>query len=92
MAWVSEHYFELIASALGFVAIFLQIRQHVAYWLVSMVMVSMYIVIYIGARLYADMALQVYYLGMSFYGTYLWLFGKHTNNHREPIQVSTTGR
>lgn len=86
--WVVEHYFELIAAALGFVAIFLQIKQNVWYWLVSIVMVSMYIYIYIDARLYADMSLQVYYLGISFYGWHLWLFGRKVNNHKSGLNVT----
>ena len=87
--WLSEHYFEVTAAGLGFVAIFLQIRQNVWYWLVSMVMVSMYIYIYIDARLYADMSLQVYYLIISVYGWYAWLFGKKENDHHTVLTVTT---
>ena len=90
LSWVSAHYFELIASGLGFVAIFLQIKQNVWYWLVSIIMVSMYIYIYIDARLYADMSLQVYYLAISFYGWYMWLFGGRVNQHKTKLSVTTT--
>ena len=88
LGWITDHYFELIAAILGFIAIFLQIRQNVWYWLVSIIMVSMYIYIYIDARLYADMSLQVYYLVISFYGWYMWLFGKKENNHHIGLTVS----
>jgi nicotinamide mononucleotide transporter len=88
LPWIVDNYFELSAAALGFVAIFLQIRQNVWYWLVSIIMVSMYIYIYIDAKLYADMSLQVYYLVISFYGWYLWLFGKSVNHHKTAISVS----
>lgn len=88
--WVIDHYFELIAAALGFVAIFLQIKQNVWYWLVSIIMVTMYIYIYIDAKLYADMSLQIYYLAISFYGWYMWLFGKQVNDHKEELCVSST--
>ena len=81
MNWIIDHYFELIAAAIGFVSIFLQIKQHVWYWPVSIVMVVMYIFIYIDARLYADMSLQFYYLGVSFYGWYLWTFGIQVQDH-----------
>lgn len=90
LSWIIEHYFELIAAGLGFVAIFLQIRQNAWYWLVSIIMVSMYIYIYIDAKLYADMSLQVYYLAISFYGWYLWLFGSRSNHHKMPITVTYT--
>jgi nicotinamide mononucleotide transporter len=90
--WVANHYFETLAAALGFLAIYLQIKQNVWYWLVSIVMVSMYIYIYVKARLYADMSLQVYYLVVSIYGAYLWMFGKTVDDHRTSIAVSRTGK
>jgi len=86
--WISTNYFELIAAGLGFIAIFLQIKQNIWYWLVSIIMVSMYIYIYIASKLYADMSLQVYYLIISFYGWYMWLFGNKQNHHRGELKVS----
>jgi nicotinamide mononucleotide transporter len=74
--WLMANYLELIAAALGLIAIYLQIKQRVWYWPVSIVLVSLYIIVYIQAKLYADMSLQVYYLIISFYGWYHWLFGK----------------
>ena len=90
ISWLLQHYFELSAAGLGFIAIYLQIKQNVWYWLVSIIMVSMYIYIYVDARLYADMSLQVYYLIISFYGWYMWLFGKKINNHKTQLPVSTS--
>lgn len=90
--WIAANYFELIASGLGFIAIFLQIKQNVWYWLVSIIMVTMYIYIYIGAKLYADMSLQVYYVVVSFYGWYMWLYGNKENHHRSELKVSAVSR
>ena len=90
--WISENYFELVASGLGFIAIFLQIRQNVWYWLVSIIMVSMYIYIYISAKLYADMSLQVYFLVISFYGWYMWLFGNTQNDQHSELRVSSASK
>ncbi len=92
VSWIAENYFELIASGIGFVAIFLQIKQNVWYWLVSIIMVSMYIYIYIDAKLYADMSLQFYYLVISFYGWYMWLFGKTINNKQSELRVSNSSK
>lgn len=86
--WIVSHSFELTAASLGFVSIYLQIKQNVWYWLVSIIMVSMYIYIYIQARLYADMSLQVYYLVISFYGWYAWVSGRQVNNHKEALSVT----
>ncbi|MCG8306574.1 MAG: nicotinamide riboside transporter PnuC [Cytophagales bacterium] len=90
--WMAAHYFEVVAAALGFIAIYLQIRQNVWYWMVSIVMVSMYIYIYIDARLYADMSLQVYYLVISFYGWYVWLYGRQVNDHKAGLNVTATSK
>lgn len=88
--WIIENWFELSAAALGFIAIFLQIKQNAWYWGVSIVMVSMYIFVYIEAKLYADMSLQVYYLIVGFYGWWAWLFGKKVKESRKSIPVSVT--
>lgn len=90
LQWIIENWFELSAAALGFIAIFLQIKQNAWYWGVSIVMVSMYIFVYIEAKLYADMSLQVYYLIVGFYGWWAWLFGKKVKESRKSIPVSVT--
>lgn len=90
MNWILENYFELIAVVLGLVSIFFQIRQHPWYWPVSMIMVNMYILIYYNAKLYAEISLQVYYLVVSIYGWYLWVFGVKVNDHTSELGVSKT--
>ena len=37
--WIIANYFELFAAGLGFIAIYLQIKQNVWYWMVSIIMV-----------------------------------------------------
>lgn len=87
-SWIVENRVETMAAALGLLAIALQIKQNVWYWLVSIVMVSMYIFVYIQAKLYADMSLQVYYLIISFYGWYMWLFGNKSHDSQKALPVS----
>lgn len=88
--WLTANYIELMAAALGLIAIYLQIKQKVWYWPVSIVLVSLYIIVYIRAKLYADMSLQVYYLVISFYGWYHWLFGKREDpGEKLPVSFVT---
>lgn len=84
--------FEVTAAAIGFVAIYLQIKQISWYWPVSLVMVSMYIYIYYINKVYGDMSLQLYYVGVSIYGWYLWMKGsKSTKDGEEKkLEVSYT--
>jgi nicotinamide mononucleotide transporter len=86
--WIVANYFELIASLLGLIGIFLQIKQKPLYWLVSLVMVTMYIWVYLQAKFYADMSLQVYYFGVSIYGWFHWVFGRNRNNSSEKPKLS----
>jgi len=88
--YLSQNWFDLIAAALGLAAIFLQIKQNAWYWGISIIMVSMYIVVYIEAKLYADMSLQVYYLVVGIYGWWAWLFGKKEKDNRKAITVTST--
>ncbi|MDA3910605.1 MAG: nicotinamide riboside transporter PnuC [Bacteroidales bacterium] len=74
--WIVQNWFELTAALLGVIGIFLQIHQKPLYWLVSLVMVSMYIWVYFDSGFYADMSLQVYYFVISIYGWLFWMFGK----------------
>ncbi len=74
--WMVQNWFELTAALLGVIGIFLQILQKPLYWLVSLVMVSMYIWVYFDSGFYADMSLQMYYFVISIYGWLFWMFGK----------------
>ncbi|MFO8129850.1 MAG: nicotinamide riboside transporter PnuC [Bacteroidales bacterium] len=89
--WVTGNYIEIIAATLGLIAIYLQIKQKIWYWPVSIVLVSLYILVYIEAKLYADMSLQVYYLVISFYGWYHWVFGKK-HSGQDKVMVTKSSR
>ncbi|HNQ67679.1 MAG TPA: nicotinamide riboside transporter PnuC [Bacteroidales bacterium] len=79
-AWITQNWVEILASALGLLGIFLQIRQNHWYWLTSIIMVSLYIVVFYNTRFYADMSFQFYYLCISIYGWYYWLSGRNSKN------------
>lgn len=89
--YIIQNYFELIAAILGLIAIRLQIFQNIWYWLVSIIMVIMYIYIYHREKLYADMSLQVFYLGISIYGWYNWLFGSREKNSLPVSRLGISG-
>ena len=66
---------ELVAAAIGLVAVWLVVREHVWSWPIGAVQVALYIYIFGVVRLYADAGLQVIYLALQFYGWYEWLHG-----------------
>jgi len=85
--YISLHWFEIIAATLGIIAIYFQIKVKPFYWIISLVVSSMYIVVYFSAKLYADMSMQFYYVGMSIYGLYVWLSGNN-NSDKKTIPIS----
>ncbi|HOB27043.1 MAG TPA: nicotinamide riboside transporter PnuC [Bacteroidales bacterium] len=76
------HWIEIIAATLGIIAIYFQIKVKPFYWVISLVVSSMYIIVYFSAKLYADMSMQFYYVGMSIYGLYVWLSGNYSSDKK----------
>lgn len=79
--------FEIVAAAFGILSVFLSTRQNVWSWPTSLVNVTMYGIYFSEQKLYALMALQVFFGIIALYGWYEWLFG---GERRTPLRVSRT--
>lgn len=77
---------EIIAVATAIAYLVLAIRQNIWCWAFAAVSTSIYICLFIDARLYMESVLNVFYLGMAFYGWWVWYFGRGDN---EELPVST---
>lgn len=84
--WLSGNYIELLGAILGLAYIFFSIRQSIFTWPVGLLTSVLYVWVFFQSKLYADMGLQVYYVAISIYGWYEWLFG-NTAQH-SPLKVS----
>ena len=67
--------FELAAAVVGAISVWLSVKESVWSWPTGIVNVVMYVWVFLCARLYADMGLQVVYAGISVYGWWHWLYG-----------------
>jgi nicotinamide mononucleotide transporter len=72
---------ELVGAVTGLACVWLAARQQVWTWPVAMVSVICYFVFFYQIKLYADMWLQLFFLGSNLYGWYEWLYGG--KNHAE---------
>jgi nicotinamide mononucleotide transporter len=81
--------FEIFAVLFGIISVYLSVRQHIWSWPTAIVNVTLYIIVFYEARLYADMGLQVIYIALSLYGWYQWLYG---GAHRTELAVSRASR
>ena len=74
---------ELISFVLSVITVALNIRQTHWAWLFSILSSGTYAVVFFGALLYGDMALQLVFIAVSVWGWYQWLYGgaRHASLH-----------
>jgi nicotinamide mononucleotide transporter len=89
--WLPGHFVEVLGAILGMLYIFFSIRQHMLTWPTGLLTSVLYVYVFFQAKFYADMGLQVYYVGISLYGWYYWLTGGKKNTG-EKVPVQKTGR
>jgi nicotinamide mononucleotide transporter len=68
---------ELLSFVLSVATVWLNIRQNHWAWLFAILSSATYGVVFLGARLYGDMALQGVFIAVSVWGWYQWLRGDH---------------
>ena len=79
---------EWIAVAFGIVSVYLSVRENIWSWPTAIVNVSLYVYIFLHARLYGDMGLQVFYICISFYGWWNWLYGGANRTELHVTRIS----
>ena len=73
--WLTDNYIEAFGAITGIIYVFLEIRQNLWLWPVGIITSAVYIWVFFTSKFYADMSLQVYYLGISCLGWYWWARG-----------------
>ncbi|HEY8175605.1 MAG TPA: nicotinamide riboside transporter PnuC [Gemmatimonadaceae bacterium] len=92
MSWLATHWLvvlEWTAAVITAVSVYLAARENIWNWPTAIVSVAMYIVVYLRAGLYSDAGLQVFFLVMSVYGWYQWLYGGEAHSE---LAVSRASR
>jgi len=73
--WLQNNYVEILGAVTGLIYLYLEIKQKVWLWPFGLATSALYIYIFFAAKFYADMGLQFYYLFISIYGWWHWLYG-----------------
>lgn len=63
---------EYAGVASGLLYLFLEIKQLKAMWIVGFITSLVYVFVFLFAKIYADMGLQIYYVLISIYGFWKW--------------------
>ena len=70
--WQHQTWLEIIGVITGLLCVYLAARNNIWNWPFAIISVGIYIFIFFNSRLYADMGLQFYFMGMNIYGWYYW--------------------
>jgi nicotinamide mononucleotide transporter len=73
--WWSIGVNEAWGFATGGVCVWLVVREHLWNWPIGIANNVFFFVLFFQSRLYADMTLQIVYLGLGIYGWWNWVFG-----------------
>lgn len=90
MEFLSEYslVIEIIGAVLSLFYLYFSIRKSIWLWPLGLLASSFYIAVYFYSKLYAEMGLQVYYIIVSIYGWYFWMFGNKTNSNQAELPIS----
>lgn len=77
---------EVIAVVAAIAYLVFAIRQQIICWLFAAISTAIYIGLFIGAKLYMESVLNLFYLAMAGYGWWFWSSGRD-NGHDLPVVI-----
>lgn len=80
---------EILGVVTGFICVWLAARNNIWNFPITILSVFFYIIVFYRARLYADMGLQFYFLGMAIYGWYYWIDRSDSGEGIKPVERIT---
>src|SRR5580693_7529924 len=86
--WQQQSLLEVIGVITGLLCVYLASRNNIWNWPLAIISVGIYIFIFFDSHLYADMGLQVYFMGMNIYGWYFWS-RKSASETKTPVMLIT---
>ena len=90
--YIAKNWLEIAGTVVGFIYLWQEVKASIWLWLTGIVMPAIYTVVFFENGLYADFAIQVYYIAAALYGFLMWEFGKKNQYGDELRIVHTTQR
>lgn len=79
---------QIVGVALGLLYLWLEYKANIWLWVVGMLMPCVHCVLYYKSGLYADCAMQAYYIAAGLYGLAVWLLGH--KRAEKPLKIGHT--
>ena len=92
ISWFSGNYVEVLGVVTSLVYLYFSVRQIIWLWPFGIISSALFILIFFNSKFYADMGLQVYYLGVSSYGWIYWSRGAVDQNEKSTLPVCRISR
>lgn len=70
-----DSYIEILGTIVGIIYLWFEYKANIYLWLVSIIMPAIYLYVFYIAGLYADFAINIYYLLIAIYGWLAWRYG-----------------
>ena len=86
--WLFLHWTEVAGTVFAIIYLYFSIKEKIWLWPTGFITSFFYLIVFYQSRLYADMGLQVYYMGVSVYGWFHWMGRK--NNPIPATNLKTT--
>ena len=88
---------EILGTLVGVAYLWLEYRASIYLWIASIIMPTIYLVVYYNAGLYADFGINIYYLIIAIYGWAAWkfgfkLFGRNDEVKNQELPITRTPR
>lgn len=80
---------EVMGFVTGGICVWLVVKEHLWNWPIGIANNIVFFVLFFHSRLYADMTLQVVYLGLGVYGWWNWIFGGANRTHLTITNTTT---
>lgn len=74
LSWFFKSYIEIIATLTGLIYLVYSVEGKIQLWLFGFITSTLYVYVFYTSGIYADMAINVYYVIISVYGWYHWKF------------------
>ena len=80
-----EQLLEILGTIVGLIYLWLESKASIYLWVASVIMPAIYLVVFYDAGLYADTAINIYYLSIAIYGWFAWRYG---SKERKELPIS----
>ena len=83
--WITQNYVELVATVTGLIYLYYSIQGNKLLWIYGFITSGIYVFVCYQAGIYADMGINLYYVGVSIYGWLHWTFYRTEKESEIPV-------